>query len=393
MDTSNSTNEYLDLIEKYKLLVENTVECIWLFDLANRRFKYISPSIITLRGLTVNEAMNEKLSDCLTPDSLKKIQSECTDRLLQFLSGNRSESINEYDHYCKDGTIKAIEISTKFIINNETHNIDILGISRNITQQQKLSTKKDFVLKNLFNNGRIYFFGKLLVYGNSNASPVKWRTSKSEELFAYLLQNRELDIPKWKICDALWPEDSIEKINNHLHTSLYKMKQTLTLANINFDIKFVNGCYWFNIPNTYIDTSEFDSIIYSNILITADSIENYKKLFSLYKNEYLDGNDFVWSLLKRESYSIKYSKLAKSLINYYMKTNNYIDAEIIIQNFLEKYPLDEFGNEMYLTLYFIKKDRVAFINHYNAIKKLFKTELEIEPNDNIQALYTTILYS
>ena len=48
---------------------------------------------------------------------------------------------------------------------------------------------------------------------------------------------------------------------------------------------------------------------------------------------------------------------------------------------------------MYLKLYFIKKDRVAFINHYKTMKKLFKTELEIDPNDSMQALYTTVLYN
>ena len=76
-----------------------------------------------------------------------------------------------------------------------------------------------------------------------------------------------------------------------------------------------------------------------------------------------------------------------------MKINNYIDAELIIQNFLEKCPLDDFANEMYLKLYFIKKDRVTFINHYKTMKKLFKTELEIDPNDSMQALYTTVLYN
>ena len=61
MDTFNSTKEYLELIEKYKLIAENTVECIWLFDLANMKFKYISPSVFNLRGLTVEEAMKENL--------------------------------------------------------------------------------------------------------------------------------------------------------------------------------------------------------------------------------------------------------------------------------------------------------------------------------------------
>ena len=55
-------------------------------------------------------------------------------------------------------------------------------------------------------NGRIYFFGKLLVYDNSSNTPIKWRTSKAEELFDYLLQNLELEVPNWKTCEALCPD-------------------------------------------------------------------------------------------------------------------------------------------------------------------------------------------
>ena len=61
MKNTNSDRENnVESAEVYKLLLENTVECIWLFDLAKMCFKYISPSIIDLRGLTVEEAMKEK---------------------------------------------------------------------------------------------------------------------------------------------------------------------------------------------------------------------------------------------------------------------------------------------------------------------------------------------
>jgi len=225
MGTFNNKNEYLELIEKYKIIAENTIECIWVFDSAKKCFKYMSPSIINLRGVTVEEAMNQKFEDYFTPDSLKKM-NEGTDQLLKFLAGDRSEnivsSIDEFEQYCKDGTIKTIEISYTLIINNETNYVDVLGVSRDITQRKKLALKTEPILKNSFNNvhnlsvidnGRIYCFGKLVVYEKNSNSTVKWRTSKSEELFAYLLQNRELWIPKLRICEALWPECSTEKLN------------------------------------------------------------------------------------------------------------------------------------------------------------------------------------
>ena len=396
MDVFNSTSEYLELIEKYRLIAENMDECIWIFDLANRRFKYISPSIFNLRGLTVEEAMNEKLEECLTSESLKKIQAQGMTRLPQFLSGDRSEniesSIEEYDQYCKDGTIKTIEISTKLIINNETNSIDILGVSRDVSYRKKLNNNAKNKLENVnelfgINNGRIYCFGKLLVYGNSSNSLVKWRTHKSEELFAYLLENREQPISKWKIFEDLWPQYSPDKVNNLLHTSLYKIKKALKLANINFEIKFINGCYYFSIPDAYIDSEEFDSIISSNMIITEDTAKRYRKAFELYKDHYLEENYFSWSLIKKEIYSSKYYQLGKNLISYYLKTELYVEAEKKINRILEKYPLDEFANETCLKLYYIKNDRAAFIHQYQLTQKLFKDELGIQPNFQIQELY------
>lgn len=145
MNNLNDTDQYLQSLKNYKLLIENAVECIWLFNLQTMSFKYISPSITNLRGLTVEEVMNEKIEDSLTPESLKKIKKFHIDRLCKFMSGDRSENvisnIDEYNQYCKDGTIKTIEISTKFIVDEKTNTIDILGVSRDITRRKKIGKK------------------------------------------------------------------------------------------------------------------------------------------------------------------------------------------------------------------------------------------------------------
>jgi len=244
----------------------------------------------------------------------------------------------------------------------------------------------------LLSSGRIYCFGKLSVYGAACDQVVKWRTSKSEELFAYMLQNLEKEVPKWKICEALWPECNTEKIDIHLHTTIYKMKKVLNSANIKFDFKFINGCYWMSLCDIYIDVSEFDSIADSDNVITENTVEKYEKAFSLYKSDYMEENGYLWSLSVREEYFKKYCKLATSLVNYYIKRNDYSAAERILRSILAKSPLDESSHEMLLKLYFIKKDRVAFVTHYNVVKELFKAELGIAPSNSMQALYKSILY-
>ncbi|OOM75097.1 putative diguanylate cyclase YdaM [Clostridium puniceum] len=141
-NTTSFKENNLEYIEMHKLLLENAVECIWLYDLAKKCFKYISPSIINLTGLTVEETMKEKLENSLTPQSLEKISKTIPKRLFRFLNGDRSQKviwdINELQQYCKDGTIKTIETSTKFILNENTNYVDILGVSRDITERKKI---------------------------------------------------------------------------------------------------------------------------------------------------------------------------------------------------------------------------------------------------------------
>jgi two-component system LytT family response regulator len=243
----------------------------------------------------------------------------------------------------------------------------------------------------LSGNGRIYCFGKFSVYGTASKQPVKWRTSKTEELFAYMLQNLEKEVPKWRICEALWPEYDAEKVDIQLHTTIYKMKKVLAAANIDFVFRFINGCYWMSLHQVYIDTVDFDSQIASPVPVEESTIEKYEKALLLYKGDYLEDNDYLWALPKKEEYFKKYYKLVTAIVIYYMQRNDYTAAEKILHQILEKSPLNEAIHEMLLKCYFIKKDQVAFVTHYQAVRQLFKTELGIEPGKSIQALYQSMI--
>jgi PAS domain-containing protein len=48
--------------ERYRLLADNAHDVIWTFDLSTSNFTYVSPSIMSLRGLTVEEALAEPVS-------------------------------------------------------------------------------------------------------------------------------------------------------------------------------------------------------------------------------------------------------------------------------------------------------------------------------------------
>lgn len=240
--------------------------------------------------------------------------------------------------------------------------------------------------------GRIYCFGRLLVYGAGNREAVKWRTSKAEELFAFMLQNLNIEVAKWKITQVLWPECEAEKqLNTNLYTTVYKVKKTLLSANIKFSFTFINGRYKLELPDVYMDVSEFKAITDTEIVSPASSVGRYKKALSLYSGNYLEENGYLWSQGKAEEYSIRYRSLVSELVKYYEARAEYVNAEKILQIALTNVPLDDNLNEMLLKLFFIKNDKAALVMHYSKIKELYKSELGIAPNAAMQDLLNKIL--
>ncbi len=125
---------------RYQLLAENISDVIWIMDLEIKRFRYISPSIFRLRGLTVEEAMEERFEDSLTDLSLEYINSTISDRIQQFLKEGAQSYTDVVEQKCKDGSTVWVEIKTRFGMNKENGHIEVYGVSRNISERKKIET-------------------------------------------------------------------------------------------------------------------------------------------------------------------------------------------------------------------------------------------------------------
>ncbi|MBP1631449.1 MAG: yycG 1 [Bacteroidetes bacterium] len=64
-DILNSTDDITRSREMYKLLAENINDVIWVYNVSIDKLTYISPSVLRLRGFTVEEALKENLLESL----------------------------------------------------------------------------------------------------------------------------------------------------------------------------------------------------------------------------------------------------------------------------------------------------------------------------------------
>lgn len=124
---------------RYRSLADNVSDVIWAMDLA-LTFTYYSPSVAQLRGYTAEQAMAKTLQETLTPASYRAL----VEALEAEMSLEIGESRNrpgprtlELEEYCDDGSTVWVEVKISFLRDEAGRPMEILGVTRNITQRKE----------------------------------------------------------------------------------------------------------------------------------------------------------------------------------------------------------------------------------------------------------------
>lgn len=121
---------------RYRLLAENISDVIWILDVNEMRFRYVSPSVERLRGYTADEVLQQKLEEALTPQALQLFQEKLPIYVQEFLNGEAGFHVNEVEQPCKDGSTVWTEATTNFRINEVNSHLEVYGVSRDITERK-----------------------------------------------------------------------------------------------------------------------------------------------------------------------------------------------------------------------------------------------------------------
>lgn len=134
-----------DSEERYRLLAENIMDVIFIYNVNQSRFTYFSPSIQTLTGFTPTEAMNRSLNETVAMDYIDYLKNKLERSLMSYKMdpNDRCEMITEFQWNCKDGSLVWVETSTKFKPNGA--DLEIIGVSRNIENRKKAEQELLFI--------------------------------------------------------------------------------------------------------------------------------------------------------------------------------------------------------------------------------------------------------
>ncbi len=139
----------------YHLLADHMSDAVWLMDL-NLKTTYCSPSVLKLRGYTVEEILKVPIEQQLTDDSFKIAMAVFKDEMEKVNADSSYSFVKslELEFLRKDGSIFLGDTTFTLIRGNDGMPETILGESKNITERKnaeekinKLLIEKELLLK------------------------------------------------------------------------------------------------------------------------------------------------------------------------------------------------------------------------------------------------------
>jgi len=125
--------------ERYRLIAENTLDMIWMADLATGKFTYVSPASRRVRGLAPEELVGRPMLEYLTPEAQRRVAEELPKRVAAFEAGDESarHHTDEIELVRPDGMVLQIEVSTTLMPGESGRAALLLGVTRDITLRKR----------------------------------------------------------------------------------------------------------------------------------------------------------------------------------------------------------------------------------------------------------------
>ncbi|WP_336763199.1 response regulator [Paenibacillus sp. USHLN196] len=218
----------------------------------------------------------------------------------------------------------------------------------------------------------------------------KWRTSKAQELFAYLLHHRNQTIHRSVLLEMLWPELEEEKTVHQLYTAMYHVRQTLKACGmdmITIQSGHLEAGYRLELGGAQLDSEQWEQEIRQWKVVDSSTVHAYEQALHLYKGTYLGNYEFMWAEPERERLRYLWLYHMRQLSLYYQKQGlgeKVIESTRRIQHML---PDEEESYFILMKLYDEMHNDLGVEEQYRLLTTRMEHDLEIPISEDISKWY------
>lgn len=218
-------------------------------------------------------------------------------------------------------------------------------------------------------------------------APLRWRTTRAQELFLYLLQCREQFVRKSTLIELLWPEYEPNRAFSLLYTVIYHVRKTLEQYEVYFSLTNSVDGYILNLNNVLLDVEEWENFILSSLPLTSRTINDYVEMMKLFKDDYLKEYDYWWAESERQRLKMLWLRTSFRMAEWYMSNHQQSKA---VEKYLEichQHPIAEEAHFALMKIFASNKNSLAVHRQYRLLVAVLLEEFNEQPSTYITDWY------
>ncbi|MCD1259297.1 response regulator [Paenibacillus athensensis] len=221
----------------------------------------------------------------------------------------------------------------------------------------------------------------------------KWRTSKVQELFAFLLHHRSQMVYRSTLLELLWPDMEETKAASQLYTAMYHIRQTLKACGLGETVSIrigeLEAGYRLELGDARVDTDMWEQQMRELGVINAGAVKRYERALSGYESDYLGSYTYLWAEHERERLRLLWLHHMMMLGGFY-SSSGFAERAVEVYRCVQKLCPDEEESYLALMKLYGSLDNPAGVEEqFFLLKERIERELGLPLGDEVTAWYAT----
>ncbi|TBL81633.1 response regulator [Paenibacillus thalictri] len=230
---------------------------------------------------------------------------------------------------------------------------------------------------------KVSCFGKLRVE-QADGAAVKWRTNKSEELFAYLLDQNGKWTGRENILEDIWSKYKGQRALANFSTCLYNMRKTLADLGWPELVICENNMFKLEMRHIGSDVQQLEKCASFPDPVSEDQVYEMESLIEQCSAGYLESNYYDWAEAKRARLEEMYLQQTIRLASYYTETGREGKAVEALKAGLRRDFFHPGLVTSLIQLYIRTNDRISARKLYDDYKRRLAREYNMKPENDLE---------
>ncbi|RED58586.1 response regulator [Cohnella lupini] len=220
---------------------------------------------------------------------------------------------------------------------------------------------------------------------------VKWISSKSAELFAYLLLNRGKRIARSRLVADIFGGMTSDSAEKYLNTTVYQLRKSLEPLGLREAVRSENDGYALELINVVIDYEEFEQRAGKPERMESSDADDFLQSERLYTGDLFGNKAYVWAIHETERLAELYANFVKQLSEALLSLRNTSAAMKLLLKLHARNPLDESVVRLLMRVHGQDGNKKGLTSQYTDYVKLLNKELGIRPSKELLLLYDSLV--